>query len=129
MSNEVNIDINKIIKLLPHRYPILLVDRVLELDPRSRIKALKNVSANEPYFQGHFPDYPVMPGVLILESLAQASALLAFSEENNFEESQQSPEFNYWIKNYTDQIFLIKKQKNIVKNSSWDNSFNFNKKK
>lgn len=83
MINEVNLDINKILKLLPHRYPILLVDRVLELDPRARIKALKNVSVNEPYFQGHFPDYPVMPGVLILESLAQASALLAFSEEKD----------------------------------------------
>jgi 3-hydroxyacyl-[acyl-carrier-protein] dehydratase len=81
MANEFQIDINKILKLLPHRYPILLVDRVVELDPRVRIKALKNVSANEPYFQGHFPDYPVMPGVLILESLAQASALLAFSEQ------------------------------------------------
>jgi 3-hydroxyacyl-[acyl-carrier-protein] dehydratase len=83
MANEVNLDINKILKLLPHRYPILLVDRVLELDPRVRIKALKNVSVNEPYFQGHFPDYPVMPGVLILESLAQTSALLAFSEEKD----------------------------------------------
>jgi len=57
------------------------VDRVLELDPRTRIKALKNVSINEPFFQGHFPDYPVMPGVLIIEALAQASALLAFSEQ------------------------------------------------
>jgi 3-hydroxyacyl-[acyl-carrier-protein] dehydratase len=83
MANEVNLDINRILKLLPHRYPILLVDRVLELDPRVRIKALKNVSVNEPYFQGHFPDYPVMPGVLILESLAQTSALLAFSEEKD----------------------------------------------
>jgi len=83
MVNEVNLDINKILKLLPHRYPILLVDRVLELDPRVRIKALKNVTVNENFFQGHFPDYPVMPGVLILESLAQASALLAFSEEKD----------------------------------------------
>lgn len=81
--NEVNLDINRILKLLPHRYPILLVDRVVELDPRVRIKAYKNVSANEPFFQGHFPDFPVMPGVLILESLAQASALLAFSEEKD----------------------------------------------
>jgi 3-hydroxyacyl-[acyl-carrier-protein] dehydratase len=83
MPNEVNLDIQKILKLLPHRYPILLVDRVIELDPKSRIKALKNVSVNEPFFQGHFPDYPVMPGVLILEALAQASALLAFSEEKD----------------------------------------------
>jgi 3-hydroxyacyl-[acyl-carrier-protein] dehydratase len=83
MANELNLDINRILKLLPHRYPILLVDRVLELDPRVRIKALKNVTVNEPFFQGHFPDYPVMPGVLILESLAQASALLAFSEQKD----------------------------------------------
>jgi 3-hydroxyacyl-[acyl-carrier-protein] dehydratase len=83
MANENILDINRILKLLPHRYPILLVDRVLELDPRIRIKALKNVSVNEPFFQGHFPEYPVMPGVLILEALAQASALLAFSEEKD----------------------------------------------
>jgi 3-hydroxyacyl-[acyl-carrier-protein] dehydratase len=83
MANENILDINRILKLLPHRYPILLVDRVLELDPRVRIKALKNVSVNEPFFQGHFPEYPVMPGVLILEALAQASALLAFSEQKD----------------------------------------------
>jgi 3-hydroxyacyl-[acyl-carrier-protein] dehydratase len=83
MANENILDIHRILKLLPHRYPILLVDRVLELDPRVRIKALKNVSVNEPFFQGHFPEYPVMPGVLILEALAQASALLAFSEEKD----------------------------------------------
>lgn len=81
MTDSPNMNINRILKLLPHRYPILLVDRVLELEPSKRIKALKNVSVNEPYFQGHFPEFPVMPGVLILESLAQASALLAFSEE------------------------------------------------
>ena len=71
-------DIHKILKQLPHRYPILLVDRVLELDKGVRIKALKNVSINEPHFQGHFPHRPVMPGVLMLEALAQAAALLAF---------------------------------------------------
>ena len=71
-------DIHKILKQLPHRYPILLVDRVLELEKGVRIKALKNVSINEPHFQGHFPHRPVMPGVLILEALAQAAALLAF---------------------------------------------------
>ncbi|SMC46068.1 3-hydroxyacyl-[acyl-carrier-protein] dehydratase [Polynucleobacter kasalickyi] len=81
MTDHLNMNINRILKLLPHRYPILLVDRVLELEPSKRIKALKNVSVNEPYFQGHFPEFPVMPGVLILESLAQASALLAFSQE------------------------------------------------
>ena len=71
-------DIHQILKQLPHRYPILLVDRVLEIEKGVRIKALKNVSINEPHFQGHFPHHPVMPGVLILEALAQAAALLAF---------------------------------------------------
>jgi 3-hydroxyacyl-[acyl-carrier-protein] dehydratase len=71
-------DIHQILKQLPHRYPILLVDRVLALEKGVRIKALKNVSINEPYFVGHFPHHPVMPGVLILEALAQAAALLAF---------------------------------------------------
>ncbi len=71
-------DIHQILKQLPHRYPILLVDRVLELEKGVRIKALKNVSINEPHFQGHFPHRPVMPGVLMLEALAQAAALLAF---------------------------------------------------
>ncbi|MFY8182881.1 MAG: 3-hydroxyacyl-ACP dehydratase FabZ [Polynucleobacter sp.] len=80
MSNAVSIDINQILKLLPHRYPFLLVDRVLEITPRVSIKALKNVTMNEPFFQGHFPDFPVMPGVLIIEALAQTAALLTFSE-------------------------------------------------
>src|SRR5436309_8288768 len=72
-------DIHQILKKLPHRYPILLVDRVLEMETGKRIKAIKNVSINEPYFVGHFPHRPVMPGVLMLEALAQASALLSFS--------------------------------------------------
>jgi 3-hydroxyacyl-[acyl-carrier-protein] dehydratase len=80
MSNTVSLDINKILKLLPHRYPFLLVDRVLEITPRVSITALKNVTMNEPFFQGHFPDFPVMPGVLIIEALAQTAALLTFSE-------------------------------------------------
>jgi 3-hydroxyacyl-[acyl-carrier-protein] dehydratase len=71
-------DIHAILKKLPHRYPILLVDRVLELEKGKRIKALKNVSINEPYFIGHFPHRPVMPGVLMLEALAQAAAVLSF---------------------------------------------------
>jgi 3-hydroxyacyl-[acyl-carrier-protein] dehydratase len=71
-------DIHKILKQLPHRYPILLVDRVLELDKGKSIRALKNVTINEPFFTGHFPHRPVMPGVLMLEALAQAAALLAF---------------------------------------------------
>jgi 3-hydroxyacyl-[acyl-carrier-protein] dehydratase len=70
-------DIHQILKSLPHRYPILLVDRVLEIDKGKRIVALKNVSINEPHFQGHFPHRPVMPGVLQLEALAQAAAILA----------------------------------------------------
>ena len=71
-------DIHKILKQLPHRYPFLLVDRVLAIDKGKTIKALKNVTINEPFFEGHFPHRPVMPGVLMLEALAQAAALLAF---------------------------------------------------
>jgi 3-hydroxyacyl-[acyl-carrier-protein] dehydratase len=72
------LDIHGILKKLPHRYPILLVDRVLEFEPHVRIKALKNVTINEPFFMGHFPARPVMPGVLMLEALAQTAALLSF---------------------------------------------------
>jgi 3-hydroxyacyl-[acyl-carrier-protein] dehydratase len=71
-------DIHQIRKQLPHRYPFLLVDRVLEIEKGKRIKALKNVTINEPFFGGHFPNRPVMPGVLMLEAMAQAAALLAF---------------------------------------------------
>ena len=71
-------DIHEILKQLPHRYPFLLVDRVLELEKGKRIKAIKNVTINEPFFVGHFPHRPVMPGVLMLEAMAQAAALLAF---------------------------------------------------
>ena len=71
-------DIHQILKQLPHRYPLLLVDRVLEIEKGVRIKAIKNVSINEPFFMGHFPHRPVMPGVLMLEALAQAAALLSF---------------------------------------------------
>jgi 3-hydroxyacyl-[acyl-carrier-protein] dehydratase len=71
-------DIHQILKQLPHRYPFLMVDRVLEIDKGKTIKALKNVTMNEPFFEGHFPHRPVMPGVLMLEALAQAAALLAF---------------------------------------------------
>src|SRR5450756_2273386 len=75
-------DILEILRLLPHRYPFLLVDRILEMTPGpvvvgSKVKGLKNVSLNEPFFQGHFPGNPVMPGVLIVEALAQAGALMA----------------------------------------------------
>ncbi len=74
----MTLDIHEILNKLPHRYPFLLVDRVLELEPGKRILALKNVTVNEPYFVGHFPHRPVMPGVMMLEALAQAAALLAF---------------------------------------------------
>ncbi len=72
-------DIQKIMDLLPHRYPFILVDRVIELMPGEKIVALKNVTINEPFFQGHFPGNPIMPGVLILEAMGQAGGLLAYS--------------------------------------------------
>jgi 3-hydroxyacyl-[acyl-carrier-protein] dehydratase len=72
------LDIHKILRLLPHRYPFLLVDRVVEFEKDVRIKALKNVTINEPFFTGHFPNRPVMPGVMMLEALAQTAALLSF---------------------------------------------------
>ena len=74
----MKMDIHQVLKQLPHRYPFLMVDRVVELEHGKRIKAVKNVSANEPYFLGHFPKRPVMPGVMMIEALAQAAALLAF---------------------------------------------------
>jgi len=73
-------DIQQILKYLPQRYPFLMVDRVLSREPGKRLVALKNVSANEPYFQGHFPGRPIMPGVLILEAMAQTSAVHALCE-------------------------------------------------
>ena len=76
-------DIHEILEYLPHRYPFLLVDRVLECVPGERILALKNVSINEPFFTGHFPHHPVMPGVLIIEALAQAAAILSFKTLGN----------------------------------------------
>ncbi len=75
----MTMDIHEILRKLPHRYPILLVDRVIEFEKGKRIRALKNVTINEPYFTGHFPQRPVMPGVLMLEALAQAAALLSFA--------------------------------------------------
>ena len=77
------LDIHQILKRLPHRYPFLLVDRVLEIEHDKRIRALKNVTINEPFFVGHFPHRPVMPGVLMLEALAQASALLSFASRGD----------------------------------------------
>lgn len=75
-------DIHQILKRLPHRYPILLIDRVLELEKGKRIRALKNVTINEHFFVGHFPQRPVMPGVLMLEALAQAAAVLGFESHD-----------------------------------------------
>jgi 3-hydroxyacyl-[acyl-carrier-protein] dehydratase len=79
-GNTGAMDIQEIMKLLPHRYPFLLIDRVLEVVPRERIVCLKNVTANEPHFTGHFPDYPLMPGVLIVEAIAQAGGALLLRE-------------------------------------------------
>jgi len=72
------LDINQIMEILPHRYPFLMVDRVLELEPGKRVVAIKNVTMNEPFFQGHFPGHPVMPGVLIIEAMAQVAAIMAY---------------------------------------------------
>jgi 3-hydroxyacyl-[acyl-carrier-protein] dehydratase len=78
-GRKLKFDINKIMELLPHRYPFLLVDRVTDVEPGVKLSAIKNVTINEPFFQGHFPEQPIMPGVLILEAMAQATGLLAFS--------------------------------------------------
>ena len=77
------LDINEIKKILPHRYPFLLVDRIEEMEPGVRAVGYKNVTANEPFFQGHFPEYPVMPGVLLIEALAQVGAVAILSLEEN----------------------------------------------
>ena len=82
-SNSKTLQIHDILKVLPHRYPFLLIDRILETDGATYMVGLKNVSINEPFFQGHFPDHPVMPGVLLVESLAQAGVLLLLSNDPN----------------------------------------------
>ena len=79
-------DIVEIMSILPHRYPFLLIDRVVEIEPRKRIVAIKNVTANEPHFTGHFPGYPIMPGVLIVEAMAQSAAALLMPEFTNRDE-------------------------------------------
>jgi beta-hydroxyacyl-ACP dehydratase FabZ len=76
---ETPMDVRAIMQHIPHRYPFLLVDRILELEPNKRVVGLKNVSMNEPFFQGHFPGTPIMPGVLILEAMAQTSGVLAIA--------------------------------------------------
>lgn len=73
---KLPVEVEQIQELLPHRYPFLLVDRVIELEPGERVVAIKNVSINEPFFQGHFPEHPVMPGVLVIEAMAQAAGTL-----------------------------------------------------
>ncbi|RFC35567.1 MAG: 3-hydroxyacyl-[acyl-carrier-protein] dehydratase [Candidatus Nitrotoga sp. SPKER] len=81
MSTGTQMDIHEVLEYLPHRYPFLLIDRVLSYDPGKDIVALKNVSINEPFFGGHFPHHPVMPGVLIVEAMAQAAAILTFKTQ------------------------------------------------
>ena len=86
MTNQIEstgMDIHEILELLPHRYPFVLIDRVVSLEVGKEITAIKNVSVNEPYFPGHFPYHPVMPGVLIVEAMAQAAAILSFKTMNS----------------------------------------------
>ena len=77
----IKMDLQRILELIPHRYPFLMIDYVKECEPRKRVVAVKNVSANEPYFQGHFPGRPIMPGVLILEAFAQSAILAMLAED------------------------------------------------
>jgi len=79
----VSVDIRRILEILPHRYPFLLVDRIVEMEPRKSIVGIKNVTMNEPFFQGHFPGNPVMPGVLILEAMGQVAAVLFLHDEDD----------------------------------------------
>ena len=83
MTEQQQYDISEILKILPHRYPFVLVDRILEIELGNSIKGLKNVTINEPFFQGHFPSEPVMPGVLIMEGMAQIGAILAYLTEKD----------------------------------------------
>ena len=82
MTSKTNMDIHEILDHLPHRYPFVLIDRVLSLELGKEITAIKNVTINEPFFPGHFPYHPVMPGVLIVEAMAQAAAILSFKTMN-----------------------------------------------
>lgn len=93
---DLPVDVTRINALLPHRYPFLLVDRITALVPHQRLTALKNVSINEPFFQGHFPGHPVMPGVLIIEAMAQACGLLTRLSENP--DNTQEPNPSYLVK-------------------------------
>ncbi len=80
LEGKTSLDIGEILSILPHRYPFLLIDRVVEIDRKKRIVAIKNVTVNEPFFTGHFPNYPIMPGVLIVEAIAQAGGALLLTE-------------------------------------------------
>ena len=84
----MELDIHKVMELLPHRYPFLLIDRVNEFEEGKSLTAIKNVTVNEPFFQGHFPGQPIMPGVLVLEAMAQATGLLAFSSMGDAHKSK-----------------------------------------
>ncbi len=91
----MQLDIKSILDRIPHRYPMLLIDRVIDMVPGKSIKALKNVSINEPFFTGHFPHHPVMPGVLILEAMAQAAAIFSFADEAGLKPKDK--EFLYYF--------------------------------
>ena len=79
----MELDIREIKKIIPHRFPFLMIDKVIEVIPNEKLVAIKNVSINEPFFEGHFPQHPVMPGVLIIEAMAQACGLLAFKSDQD----------------------------------------------
>jgi len=100
---NMELDIKEIMARLPHRYPMLLVDRVLEMIPGKSIVAIKNVSMNEPFFTGHFPHHPVMPGVLIIEAMAQAAALFSF--EGNEEVNPANHKIAYYLVGVDDARF------------------------
>ena len=89
-ENRVVYNVTEIMKFLPHRYPFLLVDRIVEMDPPQRIVGLKNVTMNEEFFQGHFPGAPVMPGVLILEAMAQVAGVLLYREMPDEDKMQEA---------------------------------------
>ena len=118
------VDVTRIQELLPHRYPFLLVDRVLELEPNQRILAVKNVSINEPFFQGHFPGHPVMPGVLVLEALAQAGGLLTQLSATGVDAGDEKLFYLVKIDNARfarmvvpgDQLMLEVKLKRVIRN-------------
>ena len=99
------LDINEIMKVLPHRYPFLLVDRILEIEEGKRIVGIKNVTFNEPFFKGHFPDYPIMPGVLLIEAMAQTGGVLALGGE-----SERIKDKNFFFSN----IDKVKFRKPVV---------------